>query len=80
MSGQRLRKEILLDGKRASVLLENGRHTLITEETGRHSITVHFSLKNRIEQGLRAFSFPVPRTPITGVELSIPVIAASMVA
>lgn len=65
-------KEVLWDGANALVFLENNRHTLTTEKTGTHRIDVTFSLKSELDEGPRAVNFPVPRTPITSLEVILP--------
>ncbi len=65
-------KEVLLDGKQALVVLENNKHVLTTRAVGRHKITVDFSLKTALDQGPRSFSLPIPITPITSLDLEIP--------
>lgn len=65
-------KEVLMDGTRTLVVLENNQYVLTTDQEGRHRITVRFSLKTAPDRGPQSLSFPVPRTPITHLDLSIP--------
>jgi len=65
-------KDVFFDNRPGLVILENNRHTLATNKLGQHQIAVDFSLKTAIEQGPRAVSFPIPRTPITILEVDIP--------
>jgi hypothetical protein len=65
-------KEVLFDNRPGVVILENNKHTLATSQVGQHQITVDFSLKTDLEEGPRALSFPIPRTPITSLDLDIP--------
>ncbi len=65
-------KDVLFDGKRALVILENNQHVLTTSAVGRHEITVDLSLKTSLDQGPRSFSLPIPITPITSLDLDIP--------
>ncbi len=65
-------KDVLFDNRPGVVILENNKHTLATSQVGQHQITVDFSLKADLEEGPRALSFPIPRTPITSLDLDIP--------
>ena len=65
-------KDVLFDNRPGVVILENNKHTLATSQVGQHQITVEFSLKTDLEEGPRALSFPIPRTPITSLDLDIP--------
>jgi hypothetical protein len=65
-------KDVLFDGKQALVILENNQHVLTTNAVGRHDITVDLSLKTSFDQGPRSFSLPIPITPITSLDLDIP--------
>lgn len=65
-------KEALLDGARALMILEGGRHTLATSRTGRHRIDVDFSLKIPLDQGPTVVSFPIPQTAVTRFVVDIP--------
>jgi hypothetical protein len=62
-------KDVLFDGRQALLILENNRYTLTTSQIGQHQISADFSLKTNLEQGPRAVSFPIPRTPITSLEV-----------
>lgn len=65
-------KNVLFDGKQGLVILEGNRHTLATKNVGTHQIAVDFSLKTAGDQGPQGLSFPIPRTPITSLEIDIP--------
>jgi hypothetical protein len=65
-------KDVLFDNRPGVVILENNKHTLATSQVGQHQIMVDFSLKTDLEEGPRALSFPIPRTPITSLDLDIP--------
>jgi hypothetical protein len=65
-------KDVLFDNRPGVVILENNKHTLATRQVGQHEIMVDFSLKTDLEEGPRALSFPIPRTPITSLDLDIP--------
>jgi hypothetical protein len=65
-------KDVFFDDKPGLVTLENNRHTLATSKVGQHQITVDFSLKTAPDRGPRALSFPIPRIPITSLEVDIP--------
>lgn len=65
-------KDVLFDNRPGVVILENNKHTLATSQVGQHQIIVDFSLKTDLEKGPRALSFPIPRTPITSLDLDIP--------
>jgi hypothetical protein len=65
-------KEVLFDNRPGVVIFENNKHTLATSQVGQHQIAVDFSLKTDLEEGPRALSFPIPRTPITSLDLDIP--------
>ncbi|NIM91819.1 MAG: hypothetical protein GTO17_12830 [Candidatus Aminicenantes bacterium] len=65
-------KDVFFDKRPGVVILENNKHTLATSQVGQHQITVDFSLKTDLEKGPRALSFPIPRTPITSLDLDIP--------
>ena len=65
-------KDVLFDNRPGVVILENNKHILATRQVGQHQIIVDFSLKTDLEEGPRALSFPIPRTPITSLDLDIP--------
>ncbi len=65
-------KDVFFDNRPGVVILENNKHTLATSQVGQHQIMVDFSLKTDLEEGPRALSFPIPRTPITSLDLDIP--------
>ena len=65
-------KDVMFDGKKGLVILEDSRTTLITKETGRHHITIDFSLKAQTDQGPWEAVFPIPKTAITKLEVDIP--------
>ena len=65
-------REVLFDKEPALIVTENNMHQLITDRVGEHLLTVSFSLKTSLDRGPHTFSFPVPRTPITVLDLEIP--------
>ena len=65
-------KDVFFDGKQGLVILEGSRHTLTTKKVGAHQIAVDFSLKTAGDQGPQGLTFPIPRTPITNLEIDIP--------
>lgn len=65
-------KDMLLNGERGIVVVENDRYTLVANKPGSHQITVFFSLKADLKQGPKAVSIPIPVTPITSLAIDIP--------
>jgi len=65
-------KDARIDGARALMALENGRHTLAVDKPGRHRVEVEFSLRLALSSGPSAVSFPVPQTAVTRFEIDLP--------
>jgi len=65
-------EEVLFDNKPALIKLENSMHHLVTDKVGEHLVTVNFSIKTSLGQGSQGFSFPIPQTSITILDLKIP--------
>lgn len=65
-------KEALVDGARALMILENGRHTLAVSQTGKHRVEVDFSLKMPPDQSPIVVAFPIPQTAVTRFEIDLP--------
>ncbi|MBN1939313.1 MAG: hypothetical protein JW843_06995 [Candidatus Aminicenantes bacterium] len=61
-----------IDGERALIVLENGRHTLAVNRAGRHRIEADFSLKLQPEQSVMAVAFPVPQAAVTRFVIDLP--------
>ncbi len=66
-------REVLLDGRDAHLAVEGGRYFATTRQTGAHTISVEFFVKTDPESGQRSISFPIPSTPITRLDLTLPV-------
>ncbi|MCX6565935.1 MAG: hypothetical protein NTW38_05855 [Candidatus Aminicenantes bacterium] len=65
-------KEALVDGARALMILENGRHTLAVSQTGKHRVEIDFSLKMPADQSPIVVAFPIPQTAVTRFEIDLP--------
>jgi hypothetical protein len=65
-------REVLLDGRDAHLAVEGGRYVVTTRQTGKHTISVDFFVKTAQQSGLRSISFPIPPTPITRLDLTLP--------
>ncbi len=65
-------KDARIDGTRALMALENGRHTLAIDRPGRHRVEVDFSLRMTLSSGPSAVAFPIPQTAVTRFEIDLP--------
>ncbi len=64
--------EILLDGKRIPLGIENGFFTAILQGKGAHKVQVQFEVPIRRAEGPPAINMPLLSIPISKVELSLP--------
>jgi len=65
-------REAQVDGSRALMILENGRHTLAMAKPGQHRVEIDFSLKVAADQNPASLSFPIPQTAVTRFVVDLP--------
>jgi hypothetical protein len=65
-------EDIRVNGKEALVVTEGGYHQVVLSRAGEYTVTASFSLKSSLDRGPRKLDLPVQRTPITLLELEIP--------
>jgi len=65
-------RDVRFDDQPALLLLDNGHHTVVTGIAGRHRILAEFSVRTPADRGHRVLAVPVPRTPVTELELDFP--------
>lgn len=65
-------KEARIDGERALIVLENGRHTLAVDKPGRRRIEAEFYLKLPPEQSAMVVAFPIPQSAVTRFVVDLP--------
>ncbi|MFC2091679.1 hypothetical protein ACFLTD_02795, partial [Elusimicrobiota bacterium] len=65
-------RDIKIDGVPALIIAEGGYHKVAVKTPGEHTITADFSVRFSLEKGPQRLNFPVPATPITLLDLTIP--------
>ena len=65
-------KNVSMNQKPASIITEGGWYYLTTHRDGVHNVQVEFSVASSIEKGGPGLNFNIPETPVTSVELDIP--------
>ncbi|MFH1258655.1 MAG: hypothetical protein ABII74_02375 [Elusimicrobiota bacterium] len=65
-------EEVLVDERSGLVMSEGGQRYLFTNKIGEQLVRVKFSIKSTLEEGFRGMEFAIPETPITILDLVIP--------
>jgi hypothetical protein len=65
-------EEMRVNQKQALVVSENGYHTLLLKDPGQYQVEAAFSVQSSLEKGPHRIDMPIQNTPITLLELDIP--------
>ena len=61
-----------MDNKPGLVLNHQGSHALAIKKPGLHKVKISFNIQTDLQRGPQSINFPIPRTPITLLSMSIP--------
>ena len=65
-------RDLKVDGKTASVLLENGHFATVVKGAGNHQVSLSFEVSLSSDEGPPGLTMPIARVPISRIQLQLP--------